>query len=130
MPTTVHVFSFRGSRRWPFPEDTSSGHLFRRPSVNPTWSISPGSIFLEDSESVCFDIFVLLLHGLFFSFAFCFRVHASFSTSTFFFLRFFFPRHMRTCTQHDDTFQQEEYMYQPADCKMLTKKNSNAPSSS
>ena len=55
MQATVHVFSFRGSGRRPFPKD--SGHLGRRPSVNPTWSISPGSISLEDSESVCFDIF-------------------------------------------------------------------------
>ena len=79
------VFSF-GSGRWPFPKD--SGHLSRRPSVNPAWSISPGLIFLEDSESVCFDFFLLLLHGLFCSFAFCFRVHVS--TSIFFLLRVFF----------------------------------------
>ena len=60
---------------------------------------------------ICFDIFWLLLHGLFFSFAFCFRVHVSFSTSTCqVFLRVFFsPAHVCTCTQHDDTFQQEEY---------------------
>ena len=123
MQSTVHVFSFRGSGRWPFPED--SGHLGRRSSVYPTWSISPGSIFLEDSESVCFDIFLLLLHGLFFSLAFCFRVHASFSASTFFFLRFFF---YGTCTHVHNTmthFQQEEY--QPADRKVLTKKKIPTP---
>ena len=37
----------------------------------------------------------------------------------------FFLRHMRTCTQHDDTFHQEEY--QPADWKMLTKKKIPTP---
>ena len=63
-------------------------------------------------SGVCFDnIFWLLLHELFFSFAFCFRVHVSFSTSTcqVFLWVFFSTAHVCTCTQHDDTFQQEDY---------------------
>ena len=54
------------------------------------WSISPGPIFLEDSESVSTTFFMLLLHGLFLSFAFRFRVHVSFLTSTFLSTGFFF----------------------------------------
>ena len=82
-------------------------------------------------SGVCFDnIFWLLLHGLFFSFAFCFRVHAAFSTSTCqVFLRgFFSTAHGCTCTQHDNTFQQEEYQstsrLENADEKNSNKRNS------
>ena len=85
-----------------------------------TWSISPGPIFLEDSESVSTTFFILLLHGLFLSFAFCFvsmcpcvvlDKHISF-------YGFLFLWHM--CVNVHN--QQEEY-HQPADWKMLTKKN-------
>ena len=41
------------------------------------------------------------------------------------FCGFFSTAYACTCTQHDDTFQQEEY--QPADWKMLTKKNFQRP---
>ena len=51
---------------------------------------TPGSIFLEDFGIRFDNTFLLLLHGLFFSFAFCFRVHVSISTSTVLSAGFFF----------------------------------------
>ena len=48
------LFSF-GSERGPFPKD-GPGHL-GRPSLSPAWRISPGSITLEDLESVSTTFF-------------------------------------------------------------------------
>ena len=49
------LFSF-GSERGPFPKD-GPGHLGCRPSLSPAWRISPGSIILEDLESVSTTLF-------------------------------------------------------------------------
>ena len=79
------LFSF-GSERGPFPKD-GPGHLGCRPSLSPAWRISPGCPWIDNFRGfgVRFDNTVLLLlHGLFVSFAFCFRVHVSISTSTVF----------------------------------------------
>ena len=75
-------------------------------------------------SGVCFDnIFWLLLHGLFFSFAFYFRVHVSFSTSTCqVFLRGFFLRRMCVHVHNTMTHSNKRNTNQPADWKMLTKK--------
>ena len=122
MQTTVHVhvFSFRGSGRCPFPED--SGHLGRRSSVNPTWSIS--DIFRGFGVSLFRHFFAapawIILFVCFLLSCPCVVLDKHISLSVVFFLR-----HMRTCTQHDDTFQQEEY--QPADGKLLTKKKIPTP---
>ena len=72
------IFSF-GSERGPFPKD-GPGHLGCRPSLSPTWRISPGCPWIDNFRGfgIRFDnIFLLLLHGLFVSFAFCFCVHVS-----------------------------------------------------
>ena len=95
------LFSF-GSERGPFPKD--GGHLGCRPSLSPGWRISPGCPWIDNFRGfgVRFDnTFLLLLHGLFFSFAFCFRAHVSISTSTVFSAGFFSTAHVCTCTQHD-----------------------------
>ena len=79
------LFSF-GSERGPFPKD-GPGHLGCRPSLSPAWRISPGCPWIDNFRGfgIRFDNTVLLLlHGLFVSFAFCFRVHVSISTSTVF----------------------------------------------
>ena len=63
------------------------GHLGCRPSLSPAWRISPGCPWIDNFRGfgIRFDnTFLLLLHGLFVSFAFCFRVHVSISTSTVF----------------------------------------------
>ena len=103
----LHLFSF-GSGRWPFPKD--SGHLGRRPPrLNPDWSISPGSIILEDSESVSRTFFGCSCMDYSFRLLFAFVSMCRSSTCQVF-LRVFFPTaHVCTCTQHDDTCQQEEY---------------------
>ena len=81
------LFSF-GSERGPFPKD-GPGHLGCRPSLSLAWRISLGCPWINnfrDLESVSTTLFLLLLYGLFVSFAlkFCFRVHVSISTSTVF----------------------------------------------
>ena len=79
------LFSF-GSQRGPFPKD-GPGHLGCRPSLSPAWRISPGCPWIDNFRGfgIRFDNTVLLLlHGLFVSFAFCFRVHVSIWTSTVF----------------------------------------------
>ena len=79
------LFSF-GSERGPFPKD-GPGHLGCRPFLSPAWRISPGCPWIDNFRGfgIRFDnTFLLLLHGLFVSFAFCFRVHVSISTSTVF----------------------------------------------
>ena len=52
------------------------------PSLSPAWRISPGSIIFRGFGIRFDNTFLLLPHGLFFSFAFCFRVHVSISTRT------------------------------------------------
>ena len=64
-----------------------SGTSRLSPSLSPAWRISPGCPWIDNFRGfgIRFDnTFLLLLHGLFFSFAFCFRVHVSISTSTVF----------------------------------------------
>ena len=122
---TCYMYSPSAAGAEPSPKD--SGHLGRRPSLNPAWSISPGSIFLEDSESVRQHTFLLLLHASSFSFEFCFRVRFGSmcrSRRAHVFLWFFSTLHVGTCTQHDDTFHwlNKRNTNQPADWKMLTKK--------
>ena len=68
------LFSF-GSERGPeFPKD-GPGHLGCRPPLNPAWRISPGCPWIDNFRGfgIRFDnTFLLLLHGLFVSFAFAF----------------------------------------------------------
>ena len=98
-----------GSGHGPFPKD--SGHLGCRPSLNPasSWSISPGSIFFEDSESVSTTFFAapawIVLFVCFLLSCPCVVLDKHISFYGF----FFSSAHVCTCTQHDDTFQQEEY---------------------
>ena len=80
------AFLLRQRARARFPKD-GPGHLGCRPSLSPAWRISPGCPWIDNFRGfgIRFDnTFLLLLHGLFFSFAFCFRVHVSISTSTVF----------------------------------------------
>ena len=80
------LFSF-GSERGPgFPKD-GPGHLGCRPSFSPAWRISPGCPWIDNIRGfgIRFDnTFLLLLHGLFVSFAFAFASTCRISTSTVF----------------------------------------------
>ena len=76
------------------------------------WRISPGCPWIENFRGfgIRFDnTFLLLLHGLFFSFAFCFRVHVSISTSTVFFCRITGT----VCTRGTDTFSALAHSFSP-----------------
>ena len=104
------LFSF-GSERRPFPKD-GPGHLGCRPSLSPAWRISPGCPWIDNFRGfgIRFDnTFLLLLHGLFVSFAVCFRVHVSISTSTVFFCRFTGT----VCTRGTDTFSVLAHSFSP-----------------
>ena len=115
----LHVFSF-DSGCWPFPKD--SGHLGRRPSLNPAWSISPGSIFLEDSDSVSTTFFCCSCMDYSFCLLFAF-VSMCRSRQAHFFLRVFFLRYMCVHIRNTMTHSNKRNTNQPADWKMLTKKN-------
>ena len=84
-----------------------------RPSLSSAWRISPGCPWIDHFRGfgIRFDnTFLLLLHGLFFSFAFCFRVHMSISTSH----SFFFCRITGTvCTRGTDTFSVLAHSFSP-----------------
>ena len=120
------LFSFSSGRR-PFPND--SGQLGCRPSHNPAWSISPGSKFLEHSKSVLTSFFfLLLLHGLFLFVCFllsCLCVvfdKCIISFNWLFFLRYMCAHvHNTIMTTHSN----KRNTNQPADWKLLAKKNSN-----
>ena len=107
------IFSF-GSERGPFPKDGPGHDLGCRPSLSPAWRISPECPWIDNFRGfgVRFDnIFLLLLHGLFVSFAFCFRVHVSRVDLD---KHSFFCRFTGTvCTRGTDTFSVLAHSFSP-----------------
>ena len=103
------LFSF-GSERGPFPKD-GPGHLGCRPSLSPVWRISPGCPWIDNFRGfgIRFDnTFLLLLHGLFVSFAFCSCLCVDLDKHS------FFCRFTGTaCTRGTDTFSVFAHSFSP-----------------
>ena len=59
---TCFEFSPSAASAGGFPRMVRDVRLGCRPSLSPAWRISPGSIILEDLESVSTTLFLLLLH--------------------------------------------------------------------
>ena len=106
------LFSF-GSERGPFPKDGAE-YLGCRPPLSPAWRISPGCPWIDNFRrfGIRFDnTFLLLLHGLFVSFAFCFCVNVSISTSTVFSASL--QEQPAACTRGTDTFSVLAHSFSP-----------------
>ena len=103
-------FSPSAARAGRFPRMVRDIYVVARPLA--PLGASPGCPWINNFRGfgIRFDnTFLLLLHGLFVSFAFCFRVHVSISTSTVFFCRFTGT----VCTRGTDTFSVLAHSFSP-----------------